>query len=193
MNKSQIVWGVICLVIAATLAVLNLILPPESFMFQIGGRNMPWVPPVVLAIIGIILLATARTKEEQPAPGVQVKPGQDPEKAALNKRLESVSWGLFLIMLGGFALVPSNTIPKGVWSIGIGVIMLGLNAARYFYKIRMSGFTTVLGILALLGGIAELLGITSLDAALLLIILGAYLILKPWFDKNKLFGKAEEG
>jgi hypothetical protein len=43
-----------------------------------------------------------------------------------------------------------------------------------------------------LGGIAELLGITSLDAALLLIILGAYLILKPWFDKHKLFGKAEE-
>jgi hypothetical protein len=89
--------------------------------------------------------------------------------------------------------VPDNTIPKGAWSIGIGVIMLGLNAARYFYKIKMSGFTTVLGILALLGGIAELVGITSLDAALLLIILGAYLILKPWFDKGKIFGKAEEG
>ncbi|HEX9091113.1 MAG TPA: hypothetical protein VF831_06470, partial [Anaerolineales bacterium] len=115
-----------------------------------------------------------------------------PEKKAQNKRLESVAWGLFLIMLGGFALVPDNTIPKGVWSIGIGVIMLGLNAARYFKKIRMSGFTTILGILALLGGIAELLGITSLDAALLLIILGAYLIIKPWFDKRKLFGKAEQ-
>ena len=68
-------------------------------------------------------------------------------------------------MLGGFALVPDNTIPKGAWSIGIGVIMLGLNTARYFKKIKMSGFTTVLGILALLGGIAELLGITSLDAS----------------------------
>jgi hypothetical protein len=57
----------------------------------------------------------------------------------------------------------------------------------------MSGFTTFLGILALLGGIAELLGFTSLEGALLLIILGAYLILKPWFDKRQLFGKAEEG
>ena len=192
MNKGQIIWGVICLLIAAALAVLNFTLPPENLMFQIGGRNMPWVPPVVLAVVGIILLATARTKEEQAAPLEQVKPGQDPEKAALNKRLESVAWGLFLIMLGGFALVPDNTIRKGVWSLGIGVIMLGLNAARYFYKLRMSGFTTILGILALLGGIAELLGITSLDAALLLIILGAYLILKPWFDKHKLFGKAEQ-
>jgi hypothetical protein len=56
----------------------------------------------------------------------------------------------------------------------------------------MSGFTTVLGILSLIGGIAELIGFTSLEGALLLIILGAYLILKPWFEKQKLFGKAEE-
>lgn len=122
----------------------------------------------------------------------QVQKIQDPEKAALNKRMEAVAWGLFLIMLGGFALVPDETIPKGVWSIGVGVIMLGLNAARYYYQIKMSGFTTFLGILSLLGGIAELLGMTSLDGALLLIILGAYLILKPWFDKHQLFGKAEE-
>jgi hypothetical protein len=192
MNKTQIIWGVIVLVLAAVLAVLNLTLPPESFMFQIGDRNMPWVPPVVLGIVGIILLATAGKKEEPITTVEQVKPGQDPEKAAQNKRLESIAWGLFLVMLGGFALIPDNTIPKGVWSIGIGVIMLGLNIARYLYKIRMSGFTTVLGILALIGGIAELLGFTSLDAALLLIILGAYLILKPWFDKHRLFGKAEE-
>jgi hypothetical protein len=192
MNKSQIIWGVICLAVAAILAVLNLTLPPESFMFQIGDRNMPWVPPVVLAGVGIVLLATAGKKEEATPPVEQVKPGQDPDKKALNKRLESVAWGLFLIMLGGFALVPDRSIPKGVWSIGIGVIMLGLNGARYFNKIKMSGFTTILGILALLGGIAEVLGITSLDGALLLIILGAYLIFKPWFDKHKLFGKAEE-
>ena len=44
MNKSQIVWGVICLVIAAVLAVLNLTLPADSFMFQIGDRNMPVGP-----------------------------------------------------------------------------------------------------------------------------------------------------
>ncbi len=116
----------------------------------------------------------------------------NPEKAALNKRLENVAWGLFLIMLGGFALVPDEIVPKGLWSIGVGVIMLGLNAARYYYKIRMSGFTTFLGILSLFGGIAELAGWTSLDWGLLLIILGAYLLLKPWFEKRQLFGKAEQ-
>jgi hypothetical protein len=193
MNKTQLVWGIICLVLAGVLAVLNLTLPPESLMFQIGDRNMPWLPPVVLGIVGVVLLATARESEKETAQAAQPPIVQDPEKAALNKRLETIGWGCFLLLLGGFALVPDETIPKGVWAIGVGVIMLGLNAARYFSKVRMSGFTTVLGILALLGGITELLGFTSLEGGLLLIILGAYLIIKPWFEKQRLFGKAEEG
>ena len=53
----------------------------------------------------------------------------------------------------------------------------------------MSGFTTFLGILSLLGGMAELLGMTSLEGALLLIILGAYLIVKPWFEKQRAGGQ----
>jgi hypothetical protein len=193
MNKTRLIWGTICLALAALLAVLNLVLPPENLMFQVGDTNMPWVPPVVLGIVGVVLLATARGGEKATTPAAQAEIVKDPQKADLNKRLETMAWGLFLIMLGGFAFVPRETAPKGLWSIGIGIIMLGLNAARYFYKIRMSGFTTVLGIIALLGGIAELLGVTSLEGALLLIILGAYLILKPWFDKRQLFGKAEEG
>ncbi len=113
-------------------------------------------------------------------------------KAVLNKRLETAAWGLFLIMLGGFMFVPETMLKKGIWSIGVGGIMLGLNAVRYYYKIRMSGFTTVLGILSVVAGILQVLGIMAFEGAFLLIILGAYLILKPWFDQHKLFGKAEE-
>ena len=117
----------------------------------------------------------------------------DPEKAALNKRLETAFWGLFLIMLGGQWLLPKDTLPNGLSSIGIGLILLGLNVARYFNKIRMSGFTTVLGILALVGGLGEMILKMDLDGAVLPIVLGAYLILKPWFDQRQLFGKAEQG
>ncbi len=116
----------------------------------------------------------------------------DPEKVALNKRLETMAWGLFLIMLGGFAFVPKSLLPDGSWSIGVGLIMLGLNAARYFYHIKMSGFTTVLGIISVIGGIVQLFGVKNLEGAFLLIILGAYLIFKQWFDKRGLFGKAEQ-
>lgn len=126
---------------------------------------------------------------EQTSKPVSVK---DPEKAALNKRLETAFWGLFLIMLGGQWLLPKDTFPNGLSSIGVGLLLLGLNAARYFTHLRMSGFTTVLGILSLLGGIGEMLFRADWDGAILLIVLGAYLILKPWFDQRQLFGKAEE-
>lgn len=116
----------------------------------------------------------------------------NPEKAALNKRMETIAWGCFLIMVGGFAFWPKNQLPDGIWSIGVGLIMLGLNAARYLNQIKMSGFTIVLGIISVIGGMVQLFGVKNLEGAFLLIILGAYLIFKQWFDEHKLFGKAEE-
>jgi len=111
----------------------------------------------------------------------------DGDKQALNKRLETLGWGLFLIMLGCAGLVPDNLVPQGVWPIGVGVILLGLNAARYANGIRMSGFTVVLGLLAVLTGIAELFGADLPIFAILLIIIGASMILRPWFEKQGLF------
>lgn len=120
-------------------------------------------------------------------------PVKDPEKAALNKRLETIFWGLFLIMLGGQFFFRNASLPDGTWEVGVGLILLGLNAARYFNGLRMSGFTTFLGIVALVGGLAQIIFKFDLGGALLLIILGSYLILKPWFDRRGIFGKAEEG
>ncbi len=193
MNKTNLIWGIIYLVIAGALAVANLTLPPEDLMFQIGDQNMPWVPPVVLAIAGIILLSTLNQGEEKMKEETKVQPNIDPQKAALNKNMETAAWGCFLIMLGGFMFVPDNVVEGGWWSIGVGLIMLGLNVTRYFNKIRMSSFTTFLGIISVIGGTLELAGMKGIDGAVFLIVLGAYFILKPYFDKQKLFGKAEEG
>lgn len=122
----------------------------------------------------------------------QTKNALEQDKAALNKRLETIAWGCFLIMLGGFMFVPETTISKGFWSIGVGLIMLGLNVVRYVKKVKMSGFTTALGIISIAAGVLELLGVKGIEGAILLIILGAYLVVKPWFDRRNLFGKAEE-
>jgi hypothetical protein len=191
MNKSRLVWGIICLALAALLAVLNVVLPAEDLMFMVGDTNMPWVPPVILGILGIVLLATAGKREPETAQAAQPRI-VDEEKAALNKRLETIGWGCFLIMLGGFMFVPHTVVAKGFWSIGVGVIMLGLNVARYFYKIKLSGFTTFLGVISLISGVMQLFGLHTLEGAVLLIILGAYLLVKPWFEKRQIFGKAEE-
>jgi len=190
MNKSKVVWGVICLAIAGLLTVANLRLPPDNLMFMVGDINMPWVPPIVLGIIGIVLLATSNEggKKEESKQEVIV----DPEKAALNENIERVAWGAFLIMLGGFMFVPEEIIKGGWWSIGVGLIFLGLNAARYFNGLRMSGFTTFLGVLSVIGGTLDLVGMANVNGAVLLIVLGGYIILKPFFEKRQLFGKAEE-
>ena len=193
MNKSRAIWGVVCLALAGLLAVLNLTLSPEKLIFTVGDQNMPWVPPIILGVLGLILLGsavTSGTAEDQATEKPEVV--IDPEKAALNKRLESIGWGLFLIMAGGFMFVNKEIINSGWWSIGIGLIMLGLNVARYFNQIRMSSFTTFLGILSLLGGIAQVLGWTALDDALFFLLLGAFLLIRPLFDRKQLFGKAEQ-
>lgn len=192
MNKSKIVWGIICILIAVGLVVANLTLPPENLMFQVGAVNMPWIPPVVLGIVGVVLLATANQPEAEPEEDKTEGPA-DPGRAALNKNLERIAWGAFLIMLGGFMFVPDEIIRGGWWSIGVGLIFLGLNAARYFNGLRMSGFTTFLGVLSVVGGVLDLVGMAGVDGAILLIVLGAYLILKPYFEKRQLFGKAEQG
>lgn len=106
------------------------------------------------------------------------------EKPALNRRLERIGWGLFLIMIGGIGLVPDEQIPEGTWLIGVGLIMLGLNAARSLNGVPMSGFTIVLGFLALASGIGDLLGIDLPIFAILLILIGANLLLRPLFDRN---------
>lgn len=103
-------------------------------------------------------------------------PGAD--KVELNRRLERISWGLFLIMLGGFALVPSADLPEGSWLIGIGVIMLGLNAVRSMVGIPISWFTTILGAIALLAGAGDLSGVSLPVGPILLILIGAAILLR---------------
>jgi hypothetical protein len=59
MKVSQLIGGIICLAVAGLLAVLNVVLPADKLMFTVGDANMPWVPPVVLGIVGLGLLITA--------------------------------------------------------------------------------------------------------------------------------------
>lgn len=74
------------------------------------------------------------------------------QQQTMNRRFEAIGWGSFFVWWGVTELFQS--IPDGIGAIGIGLILLGLNAARSRYGIRTSGFTTTLGILAIvLGGL----------------------------------------
>lgn len=107
------------------------------------------------------------------------------EKQALNKRLENISWGSFLILLGGLWLVPDRMIPQGAWLICAGLILLGLNVARQMNGIRMSGFSLLLGALALFSGISDFLKMNLPLLPIFLILIGANILIRPLIEKNQ--------
>jgi hypothetical protein len=94
-----------------------------------------------------------------------------------NRNIDALGWGALFIWWGVTLLIQ---FPAGVGLIGVGLILLASNAARYFQGIRMSGFTTTIGVLALIWGALELAG-TVLPFALplfpiLLIVLGLMIL-----------------
>jgi hypothetical protein len=105
-------------------------------------------------------------------------------KEDLNKRLENVSWGLFLIMLGGIWLVPDRFVPEGSWLIGAGFILIGLNIVRYLKQIPMSNFSLLLGGAALLIGISDFFQVDLPFFPILMIVIGAKLIIQPLVEKR---------
>lgn len=102
---------------------------------------------------------------------------------SLNSILETIAWGLLLI-LWGFTIL-FNFVPAGVGLAGTGLILLGLNGVRSLNGIPTRGETTILGIFALVWGGLELGGLIQdlpfeisdwAIFAILLIVLGTILI-----------------
>jgi hypothetical protein len=70
----------------------------------------------------------------------------------LNRNFDIMAWGVFFIWWGVTVLFKS--LPTGTGAVGIGLILLGLNAARALNGIPTSKFTLTLGLITLaLGGL----------------------------------------
>ena len=107
-------------------------------------------------------------------------------KVALSKRLEDFGWAVLLIAIGTIWLMPEKLIPQGSWLVAAGLIMLGLNAIRYFNGIEMVRFSLVAGILALLAGLGDFFGLTLPLFAIALIVIGVVILLKPLLEKDSI-------
>ncbi len=94
------------------------------------------------------------------------------ERVALERRFEDMGWGVLLLAIGTIWLVPEEHVPHGSWLIAAGLILLGLNAARFFRGIKMSGFSLVAGILALIAGLGEFFGVGVPLFPIALIVVG---------------------
>lgn len=93
-------------------------------------------------------------------------------KRSLDRRLDSIGWGLFLVMIGGLWLVPEGRLPGGTWLIGTGLIILGTSLIRYLNDNKVSGFWVFIGLLALGSGVGDVFGVNLPVFPLLLIFIG---------------------
>jgi hypothetical protein len=75
----------------------------------------------------------------------------------INRNFEAIAWGALFIWWGISVLVP--TLPNGTTAFGTGLILVGVNLARRLSGVPISSFSTTIGILALLWGGLELVGV----------------------------------
>jgi hypothetical protein len=81
-DKGRLIGGIICLAVAALLAVLNVRLPADKLLFSFMGENMPWVPVIILGLAGLVLMVTAPGSRQQAGTQApRAKDTPDPDKA----------------------------------------------------------------------------------------------------------------
>jgi hypothetical protein len=94
------------------------------------------------------------------------------------RRLDEIALALVLIMTGALWLAPKAMFPEGTWLAGLGLILLGLNAARRIRGIKTSAFGIVVGLVSLAAGGGRIMGLDLPFLPALLIILGVVLVVK---------------
>jgi len=101
-----------------------------------------------------------------------------------NKTLDSLAWGLFIILIGvGWYIGSAYEMDTGSYiAIGVGLILLGLNLARSQMGIKISKFSLFVGLVALAIGVAGVLGY-ALDLFLTVIILIGLFIIGEALEK----------
>ena len=104
--------------------------------------------------------------------------------ALLDRRLHDIGWGLLLMLTGMIWLVPAERVPEGAWLLGVAAILLGVNVVRHLKHIRVSGFSLVLGLAALLAAFSRIWRTDLPVLAICLLLIGASLVAKPLLTKT---------
>jgi len=101
-----------------------------------------------------------------------------------NKTLDSLAWGLFIILVGvGWYVGAVYEMETGSYiALGVGLILLGLNLARNQMGIKISKFSLFVGLVAFAIGVAGVLGY-ALDLFLTIIILIGLFIIGEAIEK----------
>jgi hypothetical protein len=97
-----------------------------------------------------------------------------PNTLVVAHKLDAAAWGLFFVWVGVALLAH---IGWGLGFLGVGVITLGGQLVRRYFSLGVEGFWVMVGILFVLGGVWEFLGIPFSLVPMVLIVAGAALLL----------------
>jgi hypothetical protein len=100
-----------------------------------------------------------------------------------DRRIENIGWALFLIMIGVLWLVPDSIVPQGAWMVGAGLILLGINAVRYVKNIDVNGFSTTLGLFAVVAGAMSVAGMDVPIFPIFLLVVGVMILIRTLFAR----------
>jgi hypothetical protein len=96
------------------------------------------------------------------------------EQGPLADKLVGMKWGLFFIWVG---LVLLLKLGAGVGLLGIGVIALGVQVSRKYFKLPFEWFWVIVGLLFTLVGLLDVFETTLPLVAVLLIAAGLTLLI----------------
>ncbi len=97
-----------------------------------------------------------------------------PDAQVMAHKLDAVAWGLFFVW-AGIALIAN--FGWGLGLLGVGAIALGAQIARRNFGLALEGFWLVVGVLFVLGGVWDLLGVQFSLIPIVLLVAGVALLL----------------
>jgi hypothetical protein len=95
-----------------------------------------------------------------------------------SKAFDGLAWGFFILLIGlGWYIESAYGLESSPYiSLGVGVILLGLNVARLTSNIKISKFSLFIGLVALIMGTAGILGSTFELIPTIIILIGLFMI-----------------
>lgn len=103
-------------------------------------------------------------------------------RRSLDKKLEAAAWGLFFMWTG---VAVFTHIGWAAGLIGVGIIVLGAQAARKYFALKLEGFWVALGFLFLVGGIFKLFDVHLGLVPILCIAAGIALLVSTVLGKPR--------
>ena len=104
------------------------------------------------------------------------------QRSELTRKLEAVGWGLFFIWVGAALFAHLGW---GVGLLGVGIITLGAQVARWYFALKLEGFWVVVGFLFMVNGIWELFRVQIGLVPILCIIAGFALLVSIFVGRAR--------